>query len=40
MPDRLLVNANMGILAASLVAGIGGYGLLRFAARPRAPAAD
>ena len=31
----IIVNAKMGILAASLVAGIGGYGLLRLAARPR-----
>ena len=30
----IVVNAKMGILVASLVAGIGGYGLLRFAARP------
>ena len=35
---EIVVNAKMGILAASLVAGILGYGLLRFAARPRAPA--
>ena len=36
----IVVDAKMGILAASLVAGIGGYGLLRFAARPRAPGTD
>ncbi len=34
----IVVDAKMGILAASIVAGVVGYGLLRFAARPRAPA--
>ncbi len=38
--DRVIVdNAKMGILAASLVAGLVGYFLLRIAARPVAPAA-
>lgn len=38
--DKAIVdNAKMGILAASLVAGLVGYSLLRIAARPPAPAA-
>ena len=36
----IVVNAKMGILAASLVAGIGGYCLLRLAARPPGVASD